>query len=292
MKKIKKKFTSKDLSIDKIYKVSKLFKMHQWEIDGNEDNEFSLYHRFCETLNLFEEEQQELIIDLTKKFLKIDLDGYLGTLKQVLKNMYNNDPSIFTSKIFILPLNFAEENYKVKSSAMMAYLFQNSSFNYEPYFAGKKITIVTSIQNIPNNINTSASSIIFLVDDYIGTGDTAETALNSITDSKIIKDKIIVVSLVAQNEGVKKIEDMGFKVYAAHYRKKGISEEYEGEKMEKYTNLMEEIERKILPRSENKFGYKRSEALVSMIRTPNNTFPIYWFEGKGSMKMNPPFPRS
>lgn len=27
-------------------------------------------------------------------------------------------------------------------------------------------------------------------------------------------------------------------------------------------------------------GYKESEALVTMIKTPNNTLPFYWYEGK------------
>ena len=27
-------------------------------------------------------------------------------------------------------------------------------------------------------------------------------------------------------------------------------------------------------------GYKESEALVTMNKTPNNTLPFYWYEGK------------
>lgn len=41
------------------------------------------------------------------------------------------------------------------------------------------------------------------------------------------------------------------------------------------------------------FGYKESEALVTMTRTPNNTFPLYWFEAKldKNNKWQAPFPR-
>lgn len=39
-------------------------------------------------------------------------------------------------------------------------------------------------------------------------------------------------------------------------------------------------------------GYKKSEGLVTMIKTPNNTFPFYWYEGKRDGKfMMAPFPR-
>jgi len=41
---------------------------------------------------------------------------------------------------------------------------------------------------------------------------------------------------------------------------------------------MQSIERRIKGLEEKfKFGYEGSEALVSMIRCPNNTFPIYWY---------------
>lgn len=242
MKKIKQKLKNVELPTDKIFKVSKLFEMHNWEI--KKGNEFSLYNRFCETLNLFESEQQEFIINLTKNFLKIDIDEYFITLKQVLDMMYEENPKVFTSKIFILPLNFADEVYKPKSSTMMAYLFQHSSFKYEPYFAGRKIIVASSISSIPSNINQSSSSIVFLVDDYVGTGDTAEEALKVIIDNKVNKDKVVLISLVAQNEGIEKIRGMGFRAYAAYYRKKGISEEYKDEELEKYTKIMEDIEKK------------------------------------------------
>lgn len=39
-------------------------------------------------------------------------------------------------------------------------------------------------------------------------------------------------------------------------------------------------------------GYKESEGLVTMIKTPNNTLPFYWYEGKRDGKfMMAPFPR-
>ena len=37
------------------------------------------------------------------------------------------------------------------------------------------------------------------------------------------------------------------------------------------------------------FGYAQSEALVKLERTPNNTFPVYWFSYK--QRRTVPFPR-
>lgn len=36
-------------------------------------------------------------------------------------------------------------------------------------------------------------------------------------------------------------------------------------------------------------GYAESEALVTMIKTPNNTFPFYWYEKNSNSYA--PFPR-
>jgi hypothetical protein len=51
---------------------------------------------------------------------------------------------------------------------------------------------------------------------------------------------------------------------------------------------MKDIEKKINIRGEFSLGYKQSESLISMIRTPNNTFPVFW-EKNDFFK--PPFER-
>ena len=39
---------------------------------------------------------------------------------------------------------------------------------------------------------------------------------------------------------------------------------------------MKKIENKIPKVSKYRMGYEKSEALISLMRTPNNTFPIFW----------------
>jgi hypothetical protein len=52
---------------------------------------------------------------------------------------------------------------------------------------------------------------------------------------------------------------------------------------------MEHIEKNLDIPDDYLFGYKKSEALVTMIRTPNNTFPVFWYNKKN--EDNAPFPR-
>lgn len=55
---------------------------------------------------------------------------------------------------------------------------------------------------------------------------------------------------------------------------------------------MKRIGKKLKVKNKMYLGYKESEGLVTMIKTPNNTLPFYWDEGKRDGKfMMAPFPR-
>ena len=102
---------------------------------------------------------------------------------------------------------------------------------------------------------------------------------------------------LCQNEGNKLISKRGFNVLHGVIRNKGITEKYNEPELSENIKIMSSIEDLLLQDSkfENKyqFGYKSSEALVSLTRTPNNTFPLYWFEAKlneGKI-WKAPFPR-
>ncbi|MEK0224380.1 phosphoribosyltransferase-like protein [Bacillus proteolyticus] len=280
-----------ELTGEMLLKISQIFKQHSWPVENDREMEYSLYNRFCKTLSMFNEDQQELIVELTRNYLKLDLEDYLGTLRIVLENMYKQNPNIFTKNIYVMPLIAPDDIGKSKSSTMMAYLFQNTDLKYQPYFANKNITIVNNFNGLPKKLNTSNSSVVFMVDDYIGTGDTAEEALNDLIDKGVNRDKIAVISLVAQEQGLNKILSLDISAYTAYLRRKGISDYYPPEISEKYISIMRTIEEVIKPNTKHLLGYKQSEALVTMVRTPNNTFPVYWETGKGKKKMQPPFPR-
>jgi hypothetical protein len=73
---------------------------------------------------------------------------------------------------------------------------------------------------------------------------------------------------------------------------KGISESTAIENKVAALKIVDRIEKRL--RITEKFfrGYGQSEALVKMIRTPNNTFPLYWCDKtKKGDKWPAPFPR-
>jgi hypoxanthine phosphoribosyltransferase len=142
----------------------------------------------------------------------------------------------------------------------------------------KKVTIVDKPNYLPNSFE---NKIIILADDFIGSGTTAISALEYLNEElNKPKESIIILSLVAQQVGIEKIKEYGVSVFCPTIRCKGISDSFDSPKKEEYIYLMEEIEEYLNVDDDYKFGYKRSEALVKMERTPNNTFPVFWLESQ------------
>lgn len=87
------------------------------------------------------------------------------------------------------------------------------------------------------------------------------------------------------------IENFNIPYYTSSKRKKGISDRYVTPELEIKIELMKGIE-KLIPNNWCPFGWKHSEALVTLTRTPNNTFPIFWnTHKKGGKNFKAPFER-
>ena len=151
-------------------------------------------------------------------------------------------------------------------------------------------TFNISFIDTPNkifDIMKDGNFIVCLIDDFIGTGETAFSATQFFMDKNILNNNIAIVSLVAMKVGYNYLKTEGLEVFYSILKEKGISDSYRN--VEKETLIMQRIEQKIGVKPSFKFGYGQSEALVRMIHTPNNTFPIYWLYNKKNEYA--PFPR-
>jgi len=284
-----------NVNINLVNKITHLFERKGWHIIDSPDDPESLFSRFCNMLDGLKPEQQELILKLTERYLRVNFKEYLSQFKlatsQVEKNIIERAP-----KIYIMPLLPKEDIGKSKSSTFLAHLCKGVDFKYDKLYSRTKFFVIDTIESLPQNFN-SGTSIIFLVDDFIGTGETAEAALNFLVkDTGILQEKIIIISLVAQKEGINRLLKLGAKVYSSVIRDKGITDMYSNPIRRQYLSIMRKIENIIADnkkfRITFRFGYGKSEALVTMHRTPNNTFPIYWHESKKRGRYSAPFPRN
>ncbi len=278
------------LSINVINKLNNLFNEKKWKITGKKND---LYSRFCERLNFLEEEEDQLfVIDLAKDFLCV---GEFQRIYEDIQNVFFNiDEEVYElfDKIVIMPLSkkIYKPDKKTKSGEAYFYFFKRSNFfSWFDYYPNK---FMFSEEMRGDFIRDNKA--IFFIDDYVGSGDTFIEIYNDIKEiyAEINPRNIFVLAPFSQEKAVKRIYDeVGARVISETIRNRGISDRYPAEKVPIYLDKMIKIENRIDKKIEEKdcsLGYKQSEALIQVLyKTPNNTFPVFWFENKQSLS---PFP--
>lgn len=279
-----------ELSAQYLIKISQIFMKQNWVIESTEDAEGSLFNRYCERiLELGENKKRDLMLELTERYLWVQEEQYVYYLIEAMKKLLLNRPDINgETKIYIMPLVAPEDEGKTKSSSMLAYLFNSVKLRHDKILSKYKYEIVDLKEKVPQYLK-DANTILVLADDYIGTGETAEKCLLNTLEMGVKINQVAIVALVAQESGIKYLSKYNVSVSTSIVRQRGISDFYDGEILVKNAQIMREIETQMSIKQKYRFGYGRSEALVTMCRTPNNTFPVFW-EECCNMKIAP-FPR-
>ncbi len=275
------------MRIELIGRVSEIFDKKNWEMD--QEITTSKFNLFCGMLSRLENDEEiSLMLELLEDFLHINNEFYSKRIINGFKNLLTSNSQINT--FFVLPLLAEEDLDKYKSSHLVHYLFKGSTFKYKmPQLKNVNIKVINKIEQVSSIKNNQQ---IILVDDFIGTGETTISAVNYLLKTNLLlkKQDISVLTIVIQKSGLEVLAREGINVFYSISVGKGISDKHSGDEMEKRINIMSKIEDRLKGlKPDFRFGYKQSEALVSMERTPNNTFPIFWYEGKNINIA--PFPR-
>lgn len=292
-KKNEEKSSRKGLSPQQLISISSVFNDNGWKIKKELNPEDSLFNRFCERmLEVKDEEGQALFLDLAKRYLWLSSDFYFMNLLKALEHLVSEYEKLTSdTKVYVMMLITPKDEGKTKSSAMLLYLFNDTRLRIDPRFSHYRFEIISDKESLHQKMDDK-DAVLVLVDDYIGTGDTAVACVEQLDKLGIKMEQIAILSLVAQEEGKKKIEEKGIFFCTSNLRNKGISDYYEGKELEKNVRLMQKIEKDLKVGEKSRFGYGQSEALVTMCRTPNNTFPVFWYEPElGIKKKLAPFPR-
>lgn len=274
----------KDMDIDEYTKkMAELFSRNEW-LSPSDKKSLDKLIRFGECIN---DESKNMIYDLMLKYKKIPWTNYINLLIEIIDNL----PLAKFHKIksfYVLPIIQECDKGKPKSSTTVAYAFKSPEISENIFFENKKM-IVNDIKGIPQNINKSSTSNVILVDDFVGTGESALTFLEENEYIKNInKDKIFFIFIAGMQDGIKRIQEKGYTVFCSYIQEKGIDSIPNLNKKQEYILLMEKLETSYSIKENVKFGYGHSEALISLVRTPNNTFPIFW---DGKKNIYAPFER-
>jgi len=271
-----------------INKLSKIFKDKGWEEKLGAD---IVFEDFGILLNSLTDEQRKLVIELTGRYLWISEDEYNRKIKQLYEKVLEDNILDNISRIYLFPIIKRRDEHKIKSGAHVMYLYKSTK-RWVRALENIRIEYIESFEDL-HDINFSKSDKLFLVDDFIGTGDTLiETLVELEKNKSFSEDNTCILSFVIQQVASEFIALTDMNLYACEIIKKGISEFYSSEELESKKDAMKFIEDKIYKVKRFRFGHKKSEALVTVARTPNNTFPIFWKEYRVKNELQrAPFPR-
>lgn len=273
---------SPELSIKDFARIQDVFRRKNWPIEDcfNDD----VFENFCNMLAGLESEQCNLVISLTEKFLWVQESEYMKHFSAAFDSFITSYDFSRGKKVYICPLLPEEDFGKSKSSVSLLYSVKSHLGAIQRKYSDFSITYADA----PNKVDLDMIKdgyTLCLIDDFIGTGETVERATQYFCDQEVSMNMMVIVSLVSMKFGMAELNNKGYNTYIDISCDKGIS--CNGD--EKQIELMNNIEKTIRVTDKYKFGYKGSEALVKMMRTPNNTFPIYWLRNKKNKFA--PFPR-
>jgi hypothetical protein len=281
-----------NLTLNILLQVEELFKSKNWPIDNN-DTQFGLYQRFCQRLSVFDLDGQLLMIKLSTSFEKVLIEqytdyfwsAYYSVPQAVLEN---------ASKLIFMPLleiGPKKDEVRTKSSSALHYILRNGDYDWVDF--NNKFLFIEDVNDLIKEFDNK--SILFLIDDFLGSGQTAENAINLFIKKKpeLNSTNIIVLTMVAQKQGISWIkENTGCSTFANRVFGKGISDSFVKEDIKPSIALMKKMEIKLAPQIQKNgwsLGYAECEALISISsKSPNNTFPVFWFETEAKVS---PFPR-
>lgn len=219
--------------------------------------------------------EQKLILDLTEDFFRCTLSRYDQALRKLITELQVSG-HIDDRRIIAVPLTKPEDIGKVKSGPLALYLFKTEirrrSSDYGLAFSTWDRPDLVA-ENHPDREN----STILFVDDFVGSGEAAIGAVQHFADKwKVDSDRLVVAALVAQQQAIDALVGIGAPCIAGVIRNKGITDSTRISDKPTAMALMQQIESRLKVSAKNRLGFNQSEALVCMIRCPNNTFPVYW----------------
>jgi len=294
-----------ELNLEELLKIDEIFIKQGWVVDRNRSNTTSRYNRYCERLKLLNKKEQDIVFALTEEFLHIPFDSYL---EEFLMSYYSLPAELFEKydNIYIAPLiepyvHFKEgvdriSRGKTKSANFLYYFLNDiSDISWIDHF--DKIEFIEDIDRLKRRADPSNSALV-LIDDFVGTGQTAGKICKTYLDEefngqKLNADQIFVLTIISQYEGENFLSDkLQIRVTADKKRSKGLSDKYENDELRNLKEVMVNLEQRLCNKKifdQFSLGHGQSEALVSFAnKTPNNTFPVFWFETESKLA---PFPR-
>jgi len=235
-----------------------------------------VFQRFGVLLTLLSSAERDLVLTLLEDFLNCGLFQVFPLVTQAIEQI---PPPVVDAvdNVVFLPLAETKKNGKPKSSSTFLYMLEHHVAPFLELFSGKHIASYERMDSLAAEAPGRGPSLIIMVDDFVGSGESATKTIGRFR-AKVAKptDSVVVVAAVAQQQGINLIRAETVEVYAAVHRVKGISDSAKLADQAHALTIMDSLEERLGIHGDYRRGFRQCESLVKMIRTPNNTFPVFW----------------
>jgi hypothetical protein len=252
-----------------------------------------VFASFSELLNNLTEDEQELMLDLIERYLWIDNSKYIPLLRDVLTEKGCSDDLGAFKNVYFFPVIKPKDQNKTKSGNLLIYQIQTIKRMLIEPLKSRNIQVLENFADLSEDIfQLTEDDVLVLIDDFLGTGKTIDSTIQKVLENKTIKaSKIRVVGFTALKIAIDFLNDNNIRSYMLNVLLKGITDHYAEDRLVKLA-LMKKIEKMSIASKNYKMGFEGSEALVTMARTPNNTFSIFWASHvKDDKEYSAAFPR-
>lgn len=272
--------------------LQSLWSSKNWKFPTPEDYDFA-FNKLCEMFSLLSLPQQQLALKLTRVYSRYSFTDYQSLLIRAFASINNVDIKNADQVILAPLINPGDDvSKKSKSGHGLLYIAEHVAIPCHHKLKGMKVVCLASPDAIPKHLSEQKRSLIILLDDFIGSGDTAKAAVQHWQNKVSAQDTILVVCLVAMNHAIRRLATYKINVVYADLVYKGIDENSSITDKANAYQLIDNAESLLDINKDCRRGYNKSEALITMIRTPDNTFPIYWCSKQSNGSIWPaPFPR-
>lgn len=291
-----------EMTSEQLVEYKNRFSAQNWaKIDGGKKVEY-----LCKRLSLLDDENQKnLVLDLTDNFEYVEILNFIMELKESLEDCVRQSRLSEKDNVLVAPLKapFIDlKNFKKSPNGELLFSKSKSPDMVYPllknYLTDETLLDTINFCDDPSLVVKkfkSEACVIVLVDDFVGTGQTAKThidaymnLLNQYNLQCTYADFCVVVD-IAMKLGVDYLSTFGIECYSKRLRVRGISDDkrYSANQIRENIKLMRQIEHEILCNLNRKYslGFVQSESLVSIMnKAPNNTFPFYWEKCTGDVK--------
>ncbi|SIS46894.1 hypothetical protein SAMN05421766_10267 [Zobellia uliginosa] len=262
--------------IDKLttlLKFQEIFELKSWTLmDGCDDK----LNRFGDLIDNLKQDEINLLLELTHMYEWMSYNDYHNNLRRLLKTALEEQFKDKNQLIFF-PIIKPTDEGEVKSGHVVMKMLEGIKPSING-FKNLSVNLLKEFRDLKSEkLTMTDNDFLILVDDYIGSGKTLNKALSAVAHNESITHQNFgILTMAIQEQAKVELDEQGIINYNSLILKKGISDNYVTPDLETKIEIMKRIENKIPKVSKYRMGYEKSEALITLMRTPNNTFPVFW----------------